>query len=329
MTSAPPARCASWTKPAVPGSRRVVYAASSSAYGDQPGALRTEDDPLLPLSPYAAAKLAGEHYCSCCTAVYGLETVRLRFFNVFGPRQDAKSPYSGVIALFIAAMNQGRAPTIFGDGLQTRDFVYVENVVQALILAADAPGRIGQVYNIGNGQGSTLLDLVHHLNELLSTSIQPQFEPPRAGDIRHSAADISRARRDLAYEPPVSFREGLARTLTWAQVHMRALARLDGAKTRTTIACSAFTRKPQTSSNFRKSIRTRLLYGRNEYIKCLRFSNSKTIFSKLQENRPWPTNQALWPPPLRRTGDAPQASRNSHRLPAPFPPSTRTSAGST
>lgn len=197
--------------------RRLVYAASSSAYGDQPGLLRTEADPLLPLSPYAAAKLAGEHYCKCCTAVYGIETVRLRFFNVFGPRQDAKSPYSGVIALFIAAMNQGKVPIIFGDGLQTRDFVYVENVVQALILAADASAASGNVYNIGNGQGVTLIDLMRDLNELLATSIQPKFEPARAGDIRHSAADISLARRDLGYEPGVSFREGLARTLKWAQ----------------------------------------------------------------------------------------------------------------
>lgn len=193
--------------------RRLVYAASSSAYGDQPGLLRTEADPLLPLSPYAAAKLAGEHYCKCCTAVYGLETVRLRFFNVFGPRQDAKSPYSGVIALFSAAMKQGRVPIIFGDGLQTRDFVFVENVVQAMILAAAAPAASGNVYNIGSGQSSTLLDLVSNLNELLSTSIQPRFEPARAGDIRHSAADISLARRDLGYHPTVSFRDGLSRTL--------------------------------------------------------------------------------------------------------------------
>jgi UDP-glucose 4-epimerase len=195
------------------GVRRVVYAGSSSAYGDQPGLLRSEDDPLLPLSPYAAAKLAGEHYCSCCTAVYGLETVRLRFFNVYGPRQDAKSPYSGVIALFIAAMTDGRIPVIYGDGLQTRDFVYVENVVQALMLAADAADAVGKVYNIGNGQGVALLDLVRDLNELLNTSMVPQLTSPRAGDIRHSAADISKARRDLAYIPQITFREGLARTL--------------------------------------------------------------------------------------------------------------------
>jgi UDP-glucose 4-epimerase len=195
------------------GVRRVVYAASSSAYGDQPGTERTEDDALLPLSPYAAAKLAGEHYCQAFTAVYGLETVRLRFFNVFGPRQDPKNPYSGVIALFIAAMSAGRPPTVFGDGLQARDFVYVADVVQALLRAADAPAAAGNVYNIGIGRSTTVLDLVRDLNSLLGKDLQPVFAPPRAGDVRLSQADISRARRDLGYEPTVSFRDGLARTL--------------------------------------------------------------------------------------------------------------------
>jgi UDP-glucose 4-epimerase len=195
------------------GVRRLVYAASSSAYGDQPGVRRTETDALLPLSPYAAAKLAGEHYCQACTAVYGLETVRLRFFNVFGPRQDAKSPYSGVIALFIAAMSAGRAPTIFGDGQQARDFVYVANVVQALISAADAPAASGKVYNIGNGQSTTIVELVRDLNALLGADIRPTFAPPRAGDVRLSQADITRARADLGYDPKVPFRDGLARTL--------------------------------------------------------------------------------------------------------------------
>jgi len=197
------------------GVRRVVYAASSSAYGDQPGAVRTEDDALAPLSPYAAAKLAGEMYCQSFTVVYGLETVRLRFFNVFGPRQDPKNPYSGVIALFIAAMSQGQPPTVFGDGLQTRDFVYVENVVQALVKAAEAAAATGNVYNIGNGQSTTVLELAQGLNELLGTQLPPRHAPPRAGDVRHSQADISRARRDLGYEPTVSFREGLRRTLEW------------------------------------------------------------------------------------------------------------------
>jgi UDP-glucose 4-epimerase len=195
------------------GVRRVVYAASSSAYGDTPGSIRTEDDPVAPLSPYAAAKLAGEHYCRCFTTVYGLETVRLRFFNIFGPRQDARSPYSGVIALFVGAMSAGRTPTVHGDGLQSRDFTYVANAVQAVIKAAQAPAAVGNVYNVGNGASTSVLDLVRHLNQLLGSNIQPQFGPARSGDVRHSQADISRARRDLGYEPAISFPEGLRRTL--------------------------------------------------------------------------------------------------------------------
>lgn len=192
---------------------RVIYVGSSSAYGDQPGTDRTETDALMPLSPYAAAKLAGEHYASCFTAVYGLETVRLRFFNVFGPRQDPSSPYSGVIALFIKAMAAGQTPTIFGDGLQSRDFIYVENVVQTLIQAAEAPKAVGNVYNIGHGSSVTLLELVAALNQLLGTNIKPIHGPPRPGDIRLSQADISRARRDLGFDPKVPFLEGLRRTL--------------------------------------------------------------------------------------------------------------------
>jgi UDP-glucose 4-epimerase len=196
------------------GVRRVVYAASSSAYGDTPGKVRTEDDPVSPLSPYAAAKLAGEHYCRCFTSVYGLETVRLRFFNIFGPRQDARSPYSGVIALFIAAMSAGQSPTVHGDGLQSRDFTYVGNAVQAVMKAAEAPDAVGNVYNIGSGSAFTVLDLIKHLNKLLEKDIQPKFAPGRAGDVRHSQADISRARRDLGYDPDVSFLEGMRRTLS-------------------------------------------------------------------------------------------------------------------
>lgn len=193
------------------GVRRVVFAGSSSAYGDQPGDARSEDDALIPLSPYAAAKLAGEHYCTAFTAVYGLETVRLRFFNVFGPRQDAKSPYSGVIALFSAAMTQGKAPTIFSDGLQARDFVYIADVVQALRLAADAKAAVGRVYNIGTGGSTTVLELVKHLNDLLGTRIEPIHQPPRAGDVRLSQANIERAQKELSYQARVSFREGLAK----------------------------------------------------------------------------------------------------------------------
>jgi UDP-glucose 4-epimerase len=192
-----------------------VYAASSSAYGDNPGAVRREEEPVSPMSPYAAAKLAGEFYCRCFTTVYGLETVRLRFFNIFGPRQDASSPYSGVIALFIGSMAQGRVPRIDGDGLQSRDFTYVENAVQAVLKGASAAAAVGNVYNVGTGNSITVLDLVRHLNELLGKSITPTHGPPRAGDVRYSQADITRARQDLGYEPGVSFVEGLRRTLEW------------------------------------------------------------------------------------------------------------------
>src|SRR5262249_18206224 len=144
------------------GVRRVVYAASSSAYGDTPGMVRREDDIPAPLSPYAAARLAGEHYCRSFTHVYGLETVRLRFVTIFGPRQDDNSPYAGVIALFCKLMQEGRTPQIQGDGLQSRDFTYVANAVQALIKAADAKDASGNVYNIGNGGNHTVLGLVHN-----------------------------------------------------------------------------------------------------------------------------------------------------------------------
>ncbi len=197
------------------GVRRVVYAASSSAYGDNPGAVRREDEPVSPLSPYAAAKLAGEFYCRCFTAVYGLETVRTRFFNIFGPRQDPRSPYSGVIAIFIAALAEGKTPRIDGDGLQSRDFTYVANAVQAVLKAADAPAANGNVYNVGIGSSTSVLDLVKHLNEILGKNVQPLHGPARAGDVRHSQADITLARRDLGYEPTVPFPEGLRRTVEW------------------------------------------------------------------------------------------------------------------
>jgi UDP-glucose 4-epimerase len=195
------------------GVRRVVYAASSSAYGDTPGHLRTEGDAVAPLSPYATAKLAGEHYCRCFTRVHGLETVRLRFFNIFGPRQDAGSPYSGVIARFIGTMLAGRAPTVHGSGLQSRDFTYVANAVQALLKSAAAPGVAGNVYNVGNGGRTSVLELVRRLNELLGTRLEPAHGPARAGDVLHSQADISRARAELGYEPAVGLSEGLRRTL--------------------------------------------------------------------------------------------------------------------
>jgi UDP-glucose 4-epimerase len=196
------------------GVKRVVYAASASAYGgasDPAG--QDEDTPLVPLSPYAAAKLAGEFHCQAFAATYGLETVRLRFFNVFGPRQRADSPYSGVIAIFAATVAAGKTPTVFGDGLQSRDFVYVSDVANALQLAARTPLVSGNVYNVGTGKSVTLLELVSALNRVLGKSVIPAHGPPRAGDIRHSRAKIDRIRADLGFEPHVSFEEGLRRTV--------------------------------------------------------------------------------------------------------------------
>jgi UDP-glucose 4-epimerase len=198
------------------GIRRVVYAGSASAYGaasDPEG--QDEETPLCALSPYAAAKLAGEFYCQSFAASYPLETVRLRFFNVFGPRQRPDSPYSGVIAIFTAALSSGRTPTIHGDGLQSRDFVAVSDVTKALLLAADTPGISGRVYNVGTGNSVTVLDLVRELNRLLGTRIEPLNGPARVGDVRHSRAKIERISRDLGYRPEVSFEEGLHRTLEW------------------------------------------------------------------------------------------------------------------
>jgi UDP-glucose 4-epimerase len=198
------------------GVRRVVYAGSASAYGgaDDPAG-QDEDTPLCALSPYAAAKLAGEFYCQAFASTTPVETVRLRFFNVFGPRQRADSPYSGVIAIFTAALSAGRTPTVHGDGLQSRDFVSVVDVARALMLAADTPGVSGRVYNVGTGGSVTVLDLIAGLNRLLGTAAVPTHGPPRPGDVRHSRAKIDRIRRDLGYDPTVRFEEGLRRTLDW------------------------------------------------------------------------------------------------------------------
>lgn len=200
------------------GVRRVVYAASSSAYGglsDPNG--QSEDAPVKPLSPYAAAKLGGELYLQAFSATYGLETVALRFFNIFGRRQRADSPYSGVIALFISAMAAGRTPIVHGDGLQSRDFTYVANAVQALRKAAEVPGVSGVVYNVGTGASITVLDLIASINRLLGSNIRPEHGPVRTGDVRFSRADISRIQKELGYKPAVSFDEGLAQTLKWYQ----------------------------------------------------------------------------------------------------------------
>ena len=176
------------------GVRRVVYAGSSSAYGDKATSSKREGDLPGPLSPYAAAKLAGEFYCQAFAHSFGLETVVLRYFNVFGPRQDPNSPYSAVIPLFVTAMLAGRSPVIYGDGRQSRDFTFVGNVVHGNLLAADAKGVSGGVFNVANGRSTTLLKLIAVLNEYLGTHVQPVFKPPRTGDVRESLADISEAR---------------------------------------------------------------------------------------------------------------------------------------
>jgi UDP-glucose 4-epimerase len=197
------------------GVRRVVYAASSSAYGDQPKSVKQETDPISPLSPYAAAKLAGELYCKACTSSYGLETVALRYFNIFGPRQDPNSPYSAVIPLFITCMINGGQPIIYGDGLQSRDFCFVGNVVRANLLAADATGVAGRMFNIATGKSIDLLTLLKNLNCLLGMDVKARHDPPRAGDVRESRADISEAHKSLKYEPEVDFEEGLRRSIDY------------------------------------------------------------------------------------------------------------------
>ncbi|MBE2267150.1 MAG: SDR family oxidoreductase [Anaerolinea sp.] len=197
------------------GVKRVAYAASSSAYGDVEGEYKTEDMVPNPQSPYAVAKLAGEYYCKTFTKVYGLETVALRYFNVFGPRQDETSQYSAVIPRFVAAMSQGKPPTIYGDGTQSRDFTYIDNVVHGNLLAITAPDAAGEMMNLATGGRISLLDLVGKINTLLGTDITPVFAEPRKGDIKHSRAGTDKARDLLDFAPIVDFDTGLARTVEW------------------------------------------------------------------------------------------------------------------
>ncbi len=197
------------------GARRVVLAASSAAYGDQPKVSKQESDPLDPLSPYAAAKIASEYYCKSFTKSFGLETVCLRYFNVYGPRQDPASEYSAVIPIFVSKMLAGERPTLYGDGLQSRDFVYVSDVAAANLLAADSRSANGESINIACGRQSTLLDLIAAINSALGTQIEPIFAAPRDGDVRESLADISQARDLLAYEPAVDLIEGLQRSIDY------------------------------------------------------------------------------------------------------------------
>ena len=196
------------------GVKRVVYAASSSCYGNVKAEVKHEGLVPEPASPYAVSKLAGEQYCRAFFDVYGLETVALRYFNVFGPRQDPDSPYAAVIPLFITRMRRGEAPMVNGDGTQTRDFTYVKNVVAANLGACRAPrGAAGQSMNVACGARHSLLKVVESLNTLLGTRITPVFGPARAGDVMHSCADISRARRLIGYEPQFTFEQGLAETV--------------------------------------------------------------------------------------------------------------------
>lgn len=202
------------------GVKRVVYASSSSLYGDSPTLPKHEEMMPKPLSPYGAQKLFGEMYCQVFTRSYGLETVALRYFNVFGPRQDPSSPYSGVLALFIPAVLQDRRPTIHGDGLQSRDFTYVQNVVDANLLACTVPGIGGQVFNIARGDRITVNSILQQINKITGKDVPPIYSEPRAGDIKHSQADITRAREHLGYEARISFEEGLRRTIEWYRANV-------------------------------------------------------------------------------------------------------------
>ena len=197
------------------GVKRLVYAGSSSAYGDTPTLPKIETMPTAPLSPYALQKLVAEQYCQMFTRLYGLETVTIRYFNVFGPRQDPSSPYSGVISLFISALCEGRQPTIYGDGEHTRDFTYVANVVDGVLRACTAAGAGGEIINVATGGRISLNTLFKTIRDLVNARVEPIYAPPRPGDVKDSQADISKARRVLGYEPIVSFEEGLARTVAW------------------------------------------------------------------------------------------------------------------
>jgi UDP-glucose 4-epimerase len=197
------------------GAGRVVYAASSSAYGDSEVLPKIETMTPHPKSPYALQKLVGEYYGNVFSAVYGLETVSIRYFNVYGPRQDPSSPYSGVLSLFMRAVLERKVPTIFGDGEQSRDFTYVEDVAELNLKAARAPGVAGRMYNGGNGCRITLNQAWELLARIEGVEIAPSYGPPRAGDVRHSQADTTAAIRDLGHAPRFSFEEGMRRTLEW------------------------------------------------------------------------------------------------------------------
>jgi nucleoside-diphosphate-sugar epimerase len=204
------------------GVKRLVYAGSSSAYGNTPTLPKREDMPTNPLSPYALQKLVAEQYCQMFTRLYGFETVTIRYFNVFGPRQDPGSPYSGVISLFASAILEGRQPTIYGDGGQTRDFTYVANVVDGVLRACEAPKAAGEVINVACGIRISLNDLLKAMNAIVGTKIDAIYQGERAGDVRDSQADITKAKTLLGYAPIVPLEEGLTHTLAWCRSEQAA-----------------------------------------------------------------------------------------------------------
>jgi nucleoside-diphosphate-sugar epimerase len=197
------------------GVKRLVFAGSSSVYGNTPTLPKHEEMPPNPLSPYALQKVVGEQYLQMFTRLYGLETVSIRYFNVFGPRQDPSSPYSGVISVFATALLANRSPTIYGDGGQTRDFTYVANVVDGVLRACEAPKASGEVINVATGGRISLSELFQEMQKIVGASVEPTYAEPRAGDVRDSQADIRKAKAILGYEPTVSFEEGLKRTIEW------------------------------------------------------------------------------------------------------------------
>jgi nucleoside-diphosphate-sugar epimerase len=199
------------------GAKRLVYAGSSSAYGDTETLPKREDMPTKPLSPYALQKLVVEQYCQMFTRLYQFETVTIRYFNVFGPRQDPGSPYSGVISLFATALLAGRQPTIYGDGEQTRDFTYVSNVVDGVLRAGEAPKASGEVINVATGGRISLNELLRTMNRIVGTKIEAIYQEPRAGDVRDSQADITKASRLLGYKPLVALEDGLRHTIEWCR----------------------------------------------------------------------------------------------------------------
>ena len=207
------------------GVKRLVYAGSSAAYGDTPTLPKREDMPTNPLSPYALQKLVSEQYGQLFTQLYGFETVTIRYFNVFGPRQDPGSPYSGVISLFASALLEGRQPVIYGDGEQTRDFTYVANVVDGVLRAVETPKASGHVINVATGGRISLNALLRAMNKIVGTNLQPIYQEPRAGDVRDSQADITKAKTLLGYTPLVSLEEGLEKTLEWCRTESTAGSR--------------------------------------------------------------------------------------------------------